>query len=45
MENTYIIFQVQLGWMGLVGSERGLRRIYLPGLTEQELKERIAREF
>ena len=45
MENTYIIFHVQLGWMGLVGSERGLKRIYLPGLTEQELKERIAREF
>ena len=45
MENTYIIFQVQLGWMGLVGSEKGLRRIYLPGLTKQELKERIAREF
>ncbi len=45
MEITHIIFQVQLGWIGLVGSEKGLKRIYLPGLTKQELKERIAREF
>ncbi len=45
MESTYIVFQVRLGWIGLVGSEKGLKRIYLPGLTKQELKERIAREF
>ena len=45
MESTYIIFQVPLGWMGLVGSEKGLRRIYLPGLTKQELRGSIAREF
>lgn len=45
MESTYIIFPVQPGWMGLVGNEKGLQRIYLPGLKKQELKERIACEF
>lgn len=45
MESTYIIFQVQLGWMGLVGNKNGLRRIFLPGLKKQELKERITSEF
>lgn len=45
MESTYIIFQVQLGWLGLVGNKNGLRRIYLPGLKKQELKERITSEF
>jgi methylated-DNA-[protein]-cysteine S-methyltransferase len=45
MENTYMLFQVQPGWMGLVGSKKGLKRIYLPGLKKQELEERIASEF
>ena len=45
MESTHIIFPVQPGWMGLVGNEKGLQRIYLPGLKKQELKERIACEF
>ena len=45
MESTYIIFQVQLGWMGLVGNKNGLQRIFLPGLIKQDLKERITSEF
>ncbi len=45
MENTYVVFHVQPGWMGLVGNKKGLKRIYLPGLKKQELKKRIASEF
>jgi methylated-DNA-[protein]-cysteine S-methyltransferase len=45
MESTYRIFPVKLGWIGLVGNEKGLQRIYLPGLKKQELKECITSEF
>lgn len=42
---AYVIFQVKTGWMGLAGNERGVERIYLPGLSREDLKERIGREF
>ena len=45
MKSSYIIFQVKLGWMGLVGNENGVERIYLPGLAKEELGKRIQREF
>jgi methylated-DNA-[protein]-cysteine S-methyltransferase len=45
MKSSYIIFQVQRGWMGLVGNEKGIQRIYLPGLGKEELRKRIQREF
>ncbi|MBM4333887.1 MAG: methylated-DNA--[protein]-cysteine S-methyltransferase [Deltaproteobacteria bacterium] len=45
MESAHVIFQVKLGWMGVVGNEKGLQRIYLPGLKREELKKRITSEF
>ena len=45
MRSSYIIFQVRLGWMGLVGNDNGVERIYLPGLAKEELRKRIQREF
>ena len=45
MKSSYFIFQVKLGWMGLVGNESGVERIYLPGLAKEELRKRIQREF
>jgi methylated-DNA-[protein]-cysteine S-methyltransferase len=45
MKMTYTVFRVQLGWVGLVGSEKGVRRIILPGLEKEELRQRILRDF
>lgn len=45
MKSSYTIFQVKPGWMGLVGNENGVERIYLPGLAKEDLRERIQREF
>jgi methylated-DNA-[protein]-cysteine S-methyltransferase len=45
MKSSYTIFQVEQGWVGLVGNEKGIERIYLPGLTKEELRKRIQREF
>ena len=45
MNSAYAIFQVKPGWMGLVGNEKGVQRIYLPGLAKEELRKRIQREF
>ena len=45
MKSSYTIFQVEQGWMGLVGNEKGIERIYLPGLPKEELRKRIQREF
>ena len=45
MEITHFIFKVKLGWMGLVGNEKGLQRIYLPESKKQELKETILSDF
>jgi len=45
MKSHYTIFQVKPGWMGLVGNEKGVQRIYLPGLSREDLLERIRREF
>jgi methylated-DNA-[protein]-cysteine S-methyltransferase len=45
MKNAFTIFRVKPGWMGLVGDERGIQRIYLPGLEKEDLRKRIQSEF
>jgi methylated-DNA-[protein]-cysteine S-methyltransferase len=45
MERAFILFRTKLGWMGLVGSEKGVGRIYLPEPSRKVLRERIVREF
>jgi methylated-DNA-[protein]-cysteine S-methyltransferase len=45
MKSAFIIFQVKIGWMGLVGNEKGVQRIFLPGLRKEELRQRILAEF
>jgi len=45
MKSTFTIFRVKPGWMGLVGGEKGVQRIYLPGLKKGELRNRILSDF
>jgi methylated-DNA-[protein]-cysteine S-methyltransferase len=45
MKSTFTIFRVKMGWMGLVGNEKGIQRIFLPGLKKKELRRRILAEF
>jgi len=45
MKSTFTIFCVKQGWMGLVGGEKGVQRIYLPGLKKGELRNRILSDF
>jgi methylated-DNA-[protein]-cysteine S-methyltransferase len=45
MKKSYVIFQVKPGWMGLVGSVKGVQRIYLPGLAKEKLRRKILKEF
>jgi methylated-DNA-[protein]-cysteine S-methyltransferase len=41
----FVVFQTKLGWMVLVGSEKGVTRIYLPEPSHADLLHRIYREF
>jgi methylated-DNA-[protein]-cysteine S-methyltransferase len=41
----FVVFQTKLGWMGLVGGEKGVARIYLPEPSRADLLHRIYREF
>lgn len=45
MKSTVTVFKMTPGWMGLVGNEKGIQRIYLPGLGKDPLKKRILEEF
>jgi len=45
MKIAFELFQVDQGWMGLVGNEKGVQRIYLPGLKREDLQNRIFSEF
>ncbi len=45
MKRAFTIFRVKLGWMGLVGNEKGVKRIFLPGPKKEELRRRILAEF
>jgi methylated-DNA-[protein]-cysteine S-methyltransferase len=45
MKSSYVIFRVKRGWMALVGNERGIQRIYLPGLGREEIRNRVQGEF
>jgi len=41
----YFIFKTLLGWMGVVGSEKGLKRIILPHTGRAEVKKIIFQQF
>lgn len=45
MKISFVVFRTKLGWMGLVGNQKGVQRIYLPEPSRQDLSERITREF
>jgi O-6-methylguanine DNA methyltransferase len=45
MKSSSAVFQVQFGWMGMVGNAEGVQRIYLPGTAREDLRKRIQREF
>jgi len=45
MKSAFTIFRVEPGWMGLVGNERGVQRIYLPEGEEEKLRRRILLDF
>jgi len=45
MKSSFIVFRTKLGWMGLVGNERGVQRIYLPEPSREDLEDRIKKEF
>jgi len=38
---NYIVFNTDMGWMGIVGSARGLCRIILPRPSTQEVRQRL----
>ncbi len=42
---AFAVFKVNFGWIGIVGNETGIERIYLPGLEEAALRKRILAEF
>ena len=44
-EKAFILFRTRLGWMGLVGGEKGVQRIYLPEPSREDLRQRIGEEF
>ncbi len=41
MKNQYAIFSTPLGWAGVVGHEKGIQRIFLPGLEKETLRKKI----
>ena len=45
MKRAFTIFRVNLGWMGLVGNEKGVEWIFLPRPKKEELRRRILAEF
>ena len=45
MKSLFTIFCVKQGWMGLVGGEKGVQRIYLPGIKKGQLRNRILSDF
>ncbi len=38
---NYVIFNTDQGWLGIVGSARGLRRITLPHPSAQEIRQQL----
>jgi methylated-DNA-[protein]-cysteine S-methyltransferase len=38
---NYIIFNTDMGWVGVVSSDTGLRRIILPHPSEQEIRQQL----
>ena len=45
MKSSFTLFRVKLGWMGLVGNEKGMQRIFLPVSNKRELVQQIRSEF
>ena len=45
MERGFAVFKVKEGWMGLVGNEKGIERIFLPVPEKEEIKISIFSEF
>ncbi len=45
MESYFTIFEVPLGWMGLVGCRLGILRIHLPMMERKEVFDLIQMEF
>lgn len=45
MDSDYTVWRTPFGWMGLAGSIRGIRRIYLPMSQKEELYERVKKDF
>jgi methylated-DNA-[protein]-cysteine S-methyltransferase len=45
VEPDYTVWRSAFGWMGLVGSTQGIRRIYLPMSKKEELYERVKKDF
>ena len=41
----YAIFRTQWGWFGLLGSERGIVRTYLPDAQKEAVQSRILSDF
>jgi len=45
MQTYYAVFETKLGWMGLAGSEAGLRRVLLPQPFPQAVSRLLAMEM
>jgi len=45
MKSHYAIFSTPLGWAGVVGNEKGIQQIFLPGLEKEILREKILNLF
>lgn len=45
MESLFVTFEVPMGWMALVGNERGIQRIYLPQPNQERLRKMIWIDF
>jgi len=45
MESFSVTFEVPMGWMALVGHEKGIERIYLPERNQERLEKMIFFDF
>ena len=45
MESFCTVWKTRLGWMGLVGNEAGIQRIYLPVTKKEEIFDLVQKKF
>jgi methylated-DNA-[protein]-cysteine S-methyltransferase len=45
MTSVYTLFETKFGWMGLVGTEKGIERIYLPMDQKKALRDLVHSNF